>query len=99
MDAWKQNGNYHDGLYRDYYKDPFLHSQLTEGQFRAWIFRVVDHSRQSSTDLAVFSKVRSHLDPESNVVVSIFFCIPHTQTLHSPYMSVYYPIDPDSSFV
>ena len=22
----KENGNYYNGLYRDYYKDPFLHS-------------------------------------------------------------------------
>ena len=28
----KENGNYHDGLYRDYYEDPFLHSLLTKGQ-------------------------------------------------------------------
>ena len=26
MKEWKRNGNYYNGLYRDYYKDPFLHS-------------------------------------------------------------------------
>ena len=27
-------GNYYNGLYRDYYKDPLLHSALTKGEFR-----------------------------------------------------------------
>ena len=28
----KENRNYCNGLDRDYYKDPFLHSQLTKGK-------------------------------------------------------------------
>ena len=26
MKEWKRNGNYYNGLYRDFYKDPCLHS-------------------------------------------------------------------------
>ena len=28
------DGNYYNGLYSDYYKDPLLHSQLTKGQLK-----------------------------------------------------------------
>ena len=28
----RENGNYYIGFYRDYYKDPVLHSELTKGQ-------------------------------------------------------------------
>ena len=30
----KENGNYYNGLFRDYGKDPFLHSQLTHLETR-----------------------------------------------------------------
>ena len=30
----KENGNHYNRLCRDYYKDPFLQSGLTEGKFK-----------------------------------------------------------------
>ena len=31
----EKNGNYYNGLRRDWHKDPFLHSQLPEGKAKA----------------------------------------------------------------